>query len=46
MIVGLCGLAGCGKNTVATILQERRNFTPIAFADPIYAAVAADSART
>lgn len=41
MLVGLCGLAGCGKNTVATILQERRSFTPIAFADPIYAAVAA-----
>lgn len=41
MLVGLCGLAGCGKNTVAEILQERRNFTSIAFADPIYAAVAA-----
>lgn len=41
MLIGLCGLAGCGKNTVATILQDRRGFTPIAFADPIYAAVAA-----
>lgn len=41
MLVGLCGLAGAGKNAVAAILRDRRNFTPIAFADPIYAAVAA-----
>lgn len=41
MLVGLCGLAGSGKSTVAAILRDRRNFTPIAFADPIYAAVAA-----
>lgn len=41
MLVGLCGLAGAGKNAVAAILRDRRSFTPIAFADPIYAAVAA-----
>lgn len=41
MLVGLCGLAGAGKNTVAEILRDRRGFTAIAFADPLYAAVSA-----
>ncbi len=40
MIIGLTGAAGCGKDTVANILA-RRGFESLAFADPIYKAVAA-----
>lgn len=35
MIVGLCGLAGSGKDTVASILRRDFCVQPIAFADPI-----------
>lgn len=41
MIIALCGLAGSGKNAVATILRRQHGFGVIAFADPIYDAVAA-----
>lgn len=40
MIIGLCGPAGCGKSTVAAIL-ERHGFVTLALADPIYEAVSA-----
>jgi hypothetical protein len=39
MIIGLCGLAGSGKDAVAAILSRRWRFASIAFAGPIYAAV-------
>lgn len=41
MIIGLCGAAGAGKNSVADVLSERYGFRQLAFADPIYEAVAA-----
>ena len=41
MIIGLCGLAGSGKDTVAKILRDRRGFASVSFAAPIYRAVAA-----
>lgn len=39
MIIGLCGAAGAGKNTVADILVEHHGFTAMSFADPLYRAV-------
>lgn len=39
MIIGLTGLAGSGKDTVAGHLIERYGFEPISFAAPLYAAV-------
>lgn len=41
MLIGLCGTAGSGKNAVASILRRQHAFGVIAFADPIYDAVAA-----
>ncbi|NBW09326.1 MAG: adenylate kinase [Caulobacteraceae bacterium] len=41
MIIGLCGAAGAGKNTVAERLCLEHKFVPLAFADPLYAAVSA-----
>lgn len=41
MIIGICGTAGAGKNTVADHLCGRHGFTQMAFADPLYAAVSA-----
>lgn len=41
MIVGLCGAAGSGKSTVAARLHEAHGYASWAFADPLYAAVAA-----
>jgi hypothetical protein len=38
MLIGLCGAAGAGKNTVAEMLV---GFRQIAFADPLYECVAA-----
>jgi hypothetical protein len=46
MIIGLCGQAGCGKNTVADILCEDAGFRQLAFADPLYAAVSAITGLT
>ena len=39
MIIGLCGLAGSGKDEVAAILSRRWRFAAISFAGPIYKAV-------
>ena len=39
MIIGLCGLAGSGKDAVAAILSRRHGFAYISFAGPIYQAV-------
>jgi hypothetical protein len=39
MIIGLCGLAGSGKDEVAAILSREHRFAVIAFAGPIYQAV-------
>ena len=39
MIIGLCGLAGSGKDEVAAILSRRYRFAAISFAGPIYKAV-------
>lgn len=38
MLIGLCGPAGAGKNTVATFLA---GFRQVAFADPLYECVSA-----
>lgn len=35
MIVGLCGLAGAGKDAVAGVLVEERGYTRLAFADAL-----------
>lgn len=40
MIVGLCGKAGAGKDTVASFLVEQ-GYVPISFASPLYAMVSA-----
>ncbi len=40
MIVGVCGLIGSGKGTVADILVEEHNFKKISFADKLKDAVA------
>ena len=37
MIIGLCGYAQSGKDTVANILVEKYGYQRIAFADPIRA---------
>lgn len=39
MIIGLCGLAGSGKDEVGQILSRRWRFAVISFAGPIYKAV-------
>jgi len=39
MLIGLCGPAGCGKNSVADHLQARHGWIQFGFADPVYAAV-------
>ncbi len=46
MIIGLCGAAGAGKNTVAARLCLEHRFVPLAFADPLYAAVSAVTGLT
>lgn len=42
-LIGLCGPAGGGKDSVAMRLRDKHGFTVLAFADPLYAAVAAIS---
>ena len=39
MIIGLCGLIGSGKGTVADILVDEHNFEKISFADKLKDAV-------
>ena len=39
MLVGLCGLAGSGKDEVAANLSRHHRFAVISFAHPIYKAV-------
>lgn len=34
-LIGLSGLAGCGKDTVRLVLESQHDFDGIAFADPI-----------
>lgn len=41
MLIGLCGYAGCGKDTAAQVLIEDFNFQRVAFADPIKQALLA-----
>ncbi len=41
MIIGICGLIGSGKNTVADILIQEHNFQKLSFADRLKDAVAA-----
>jgi adenylate kinase family enzyme len=41
MIIGICGLIGSGKGTVADILVENHNFQKISFADKLKDGVAA-----
>lgn len=41
MIVGICGLIGSGKGTVADILERDQGFTKVSFADSLKDAVAA-----
>lgn len=41
IVIGLCGPAGAGKNSVAEILCSRLSFRQMAFADPLYEAAAA-----
>lgn len=40
-LIGLCGAAGSGKDTVAEHLRRGYGFRVLAFADPLYAAVSA-----
>lgn len=39
MIIGVCGLIGSGKGTVADILQNNHNFIKVSFADSLKDAV-------
>lgn len=41
MLIGLTGAAGAGKGSVASVLVQDAGFLEIAFADPLYEAVAA-----
>lgn len=45
MIIGICGAAGAGKGSVASIL-ESRGFATLSFADPLYEAVSAITGLT
>ncbi len=40
MIIGICGLIGCGKGTVGDILVENHGFTKLSFADKLKDGVA------
>lgn len=41
MILGICGLIGSGKGTVADILVRDHNFTKVSFADKLKDGVSA-----
>lgn len=36
MLIGLCGAAGSGKDTLADLLVARRQYRKLAFAEPLY----------
>lgn len=40
MIIGICGLIGSGKGTVADILADEQGFTKVSFADSLKDAIA------
>ena len=40
MIIGICGLIGCGKGTVGDILVDDYGFTKLSFADKLKDGVA------
>ena len=40
MIIGICGLIGSGKGTVADILEEHHSFDKVSFADTLKNAAA------
>ena len=46
ILIGLCGAAGCGKGSAAYRLVNAHGFREMAFADPLYAAVAAITGKT
>lgn len=46
MIIGLCGAAGSGKDTVAQRLVEVHGHAKVALADPLYEAVSAITGMT
>lgn len=46
MLIGLCGAAGAGKDTVAGHLAINHGFRVLAFASPLYEAVAAITGMT
>lgn len=35
-VIGLTGVAGCGKDTAADILREKHRFLKLSFAEPLY----------
>ena len=46
MLIGICGLAGSGKDEVANVLIERHNYIRNKFADPLYEMVSAMTGYT
>ena len=40
MIIGICGLIGSGKDTIADILVQEKNFEKLSFADKLKDGVA------
>lgn len=40
MIIGLCGLPGCGKDTAANVLKTRMGYEPMGFSDSLKRTVA------
>lgn len=46
LLIGIAGLAGSGKDTVADFLKAHRNFKSVAFADPIRAGMKAITGLT
>ena len=41
MIIGICGLIGSGKGTVADMLEQEHSFVKVSFADSLKDVVAA-----
>lgn len=36
MLIGLCGAAGCGKDTLADMFVAKRRYKKLSFAEPLY----------